>query len=438
MWPQSRHWRWSYVEVVDKNKKKVQGIVIRDKYVVKDDKVVEMSWDGSKYEYGWIERCAMGILNDFSSIQSVNKRLCNRDFSLSSKYLGDKSIVWEFESGMERDGFIKNHFFWDDCFSSMGRWSDSDVPKSRLVWVNCSSFLLRCWSEIFFKKVGWLLREPVLLAEETKDRRRINRGRMLVLIPHGYVCPRKIRVEEGPSLSKVCDDKFGPNLDVNALEEGMENAYIVNNEMKVSKGTNGPSSSNKGNGGRVNARKECGKGFSKLSMDNKVDKVSEWSNSEKDMFVSSGIAKHMGERSNQQIQNDNGTRHLMGERRNDHMGEGTENDILKPTKASGGTENDILMSRKASGGVGSNVGYIGKTKNREEREKCGWVEGKNLKGANFGDPAIDLFVDLGGLGTFWSERKSGGFRGDSVESCARLVQDGVIRKISFKISPYED
>ena len=110
-WPQVSHMeKWSYAEVVDGYKQKVQGRVMRDNNVVRDDKVMVMSWDGSKYEDGWIERCEVGILKDFSSIQSVNKRLCNRDFSFSSRYLGDKSIVWEFESEIERDGFIKNRF----------------------------------------------------------------------------------------------------------------------------------------------------------------------------------------------------------------------------------------------------------------------------------------------------------------------------------------
>ncbi|KAK3206271.1 hypothetical protein Dsin_020317 [Dipteronia sinensis] len=84
------------------------------------------------------------------------------------------------------------------------------------------------------------------------------------------------------------------------------------------------------------------------------------------------------------------------------MGEGTENDILKPTKPRG-TKNDILKSTKASGGVGvssNQVIYIN------------FEEGKDLKGANFCDPAIDLFVDLGGLEHFGRKRKVG----NSVES----------------------
>ncbi|KAK2654192.1 hypothetical protein Ddye_014048 [Dipteronia dyeriana] len=241
----------------------------------------------------------------------------------------------------------------------------------------------------------------MLLAEETKNRIRIDRGRMLVLIPHDYVCPQKIRVEEGPSLSKVRNDKFCPDLEVNALEEGMENAQ---NEMEISKGTTGSGSSYKGNGGGVNVRKECGKSFSKLSKDNKVDKVGECSNPDKYMFVSSGTAKHMGERSNKLIENDKendkGTRQHMGERRSDHLGEGTENDILKLTKASSGIENDILMSSLASGCVVSKVGYVGKPKNREQREKCDWVGKSDLSSSD----SFESVSSLRSVKSFWFER----------------------------------
>ncbi|KAK2654846.1 hypothetical protein Ddye_014702 [Dipteronia dyeriana] len=104
----------------------------------------------------------------------------------------------------------------------MGRWSDSNVPKCILVWVNCFGFPLRCWSEIFFNKVGRLLGEPVLLVEETKTGRRIDRGRFLVLIQHGHVCPRKIRVEEGMGSFEVMIEEEGTPLDYGWVEKFLE------------------------------------------------------------------------------------------------------------------------------------------------------------------------------------------------------------------------
>ena len=63
-----------------------------------------------------LSRCAIGVLKDFSFVSSVNRRLINIDFSFSFLYLGDKSVLWCFNSKVDKEGFIKIRFFWDDCF----------------------------------------------------------------------------------------------------------------------------------------------------------------------------------------------------------------------------------------------------------------------------------------------------------------------------------
>ena len=93
---------------------------------------MSISWKSLRSNEEWLSRCAIGILKDFSSVSSVNSRLSSRDFPFSSHYLGDKSILWCFESSMDKEGFIKNRFFWGDCFSSMIGWSDKMVPKGKL------------------------------------------------------------------------------------------------------------------------------------------------------------------------------------------------------------------------------------------------------------------------------------------------------------------
>ena len=74
-------------------------------------KMEEMYWEGSKVDAGWLEKCVVGVLRGFDEISSVNYRLTNRGFSLSSSYLGDKLILWEFDSEEDCNGFINNRFF---------------------------------------------------------------------------------------------------------------------------------------------------------------------------------------------------------------------------------------------------------------------------------------------------------------------------------------
>ncbi|KAK1572029.1 hypothetical protein Q3G72_026490 [Acer saccharum] len=61
--------------------------------------------------------------------------------------------------------------------------TDSVIPKSRLVWLNCVGIPLRCWLESFFRKIGRTLGEPLVVDNETVLRSRLDRGRLLALIP---------------------------------------------------------------------------------------------------------------------------------------------------------------------------------------------------------------------------------------------------------------
>ena len=91
--------------------------------------ILSMSWDTNIYDDNWLNKCAVGVLKKFANVSSVNHRLSLRGFSFSSVYLGDKSIVWCFDSKDDREAFVSNNFFWEDCFSSMLRWCNSLVPK---------------------------------------------------------------------------------------------------------------------------------------------------------------------------------------------------------------------------------------------------------------------------------------------------------------------
>ncbi|KAK1592569.1 hypothetical protein Q3G72_027128 [Acer saccharum] len=53
---------------------------------------------------------------------------------------------------------------------------------------------LDCWCEEFFLKLGWAEGEPLLLDSDTNRRRRLDRGRVLALIPYGVECPVSIKV----------------------------------------------------------------------------------------------------------------------------------------------------------------------------------------------------------------------------------------------------
>ena len=118
-------------------------------------------------------------------------------FTFSSSYLGDKSILWCLDSVSHKEAFIFNRFMWEDSFSAMVRWSESVIPQSRLAWINCWGAPLSCWSPDFFKSLGWKVREPLLVEKEVENCNRLDRGRMLVLVPQSKQCSTTIMVDVG-------------------------------------------------------------------------------------------------------------------------------------------------------------------------------------------------------------------------------------------------
>ncbi|KAK0580968.1 hypothetical protein LWI29_008247 [Acer saccharum] len=146
----------------------------------KYENIVTMSWTKKKDEREWLTNCAVGTLKTFKNFGSVRDRLKSRGFSFSASYLGDNHILWCFETQIDRDGFLANRFFWEDCFRSMKRWNVSHIPKSKLVWIECNEVPLFCWNSNFFLKLGGMIGEPLLVEEDTVMKRKLDKGRVMV------------------------------------------------------------------------------------------------------------------------------------------------------------------------------------------------------------------------------------------------------------------
>ncbi|KAK3223404.1 hypothetical protein Dsin_010429 [Dipteronia sinensis] len=160
-----------------------------------EEKVEEVKWDVGMKDERWLKFCAVGVLKVFSDMSPVIKRLGN--ITTSTFYLGDKNILWLFQSIKDREVFVRNRFLWEDCFSSVGGWSMAVTPQSRMSWVEFRGIPLHCWCEDFFMRLGWALGEPLLVEEDTLKRRRLDRAMVLVLMPYSVRCPEKIKVVIG-------------------------------------------------------------------------------------------------------------------------------------------------------------------------------------------------------------------------------------------------
>ncbi|KAK0599458.1 hypothetical protein LWI29_005471 [Acer saccharum] len=157
----------------------------------------EMSWKIQNEVEEWLTRSAVGFLRDFSDVNSVNLKLEARGFTFTSTYLGGKCVVWTFESELDRDGFIRNRFFWSDSFISMSLWNESFVALGSLRWLEVYGVPLHCWCKEFFTKVGGQIGETVLVEDSTVRRERLDRGRILVLAPVGFQKDKMVVVKVG-------------------------------------------------------------------------------------------------------------------------------------------------------------------------------------------------------------------------------------------------
>ncbi|KAK3189028.1 hypothetical protein Dsin_028589 [Dipteronia sinensis] len=89
------------------------------------------------------------------------------------------------------------------------------IPKIKLIWINCIGVPLRFWNSSFFTKLGWLVGELILVEEVTLNKRRFDRGKILVLLQHNQFCPKKIKIKVDSGAFEV--ETFEDSLPVDSL-----------------------------------------------------------------------------------------------------------------------------------------------------------------------------------------------------------------------------
>ncbi|KAK4857194.1 hypothetical protein QYF36_025541 [Acer negundo] len=122
----------------------------------------------------WLERSAVGVLKSFSNIAIVKKRLMNRGFSFTAKYLGGGAILWSFDSIQDCESFISNSFLFRDLFSSMEKWSAVRCFDKKPIWFNFIGVALDFLNEAFLKKLGSMIGVSMLVDEVLLLRKRLD------------------------------------------------------------------------------------------------------------------------------------------------------------------------------------------------------------------------------------------------------------------------
>lgn len=129
--------------------------------------VIETFWDGDKNNVSWLSKCAVGTLKRIDKVFRTNQRLVSRGYVFKASYLGEKFILWRFDSESACKSFINNRPLWEDNFSVMEEWSSKVVVEARPMWVNFLGVPMSYWNSEFFFQIGSKIGDPLLIDDET-------------------------------------------------------------------------------------------------------------------------------------------------------------------------------------------------------------------------------------------------------------------------------
>ncbi|KAK3190338.1 hypothetical protein Dsin_029899 [Dipteronia sinensis] len=157
-----------------------------------------VKWDEELNDKSWLKFCAVGVLKSFSDVSPVFCGLRERKIQASMRYFGDKNTLLLLNSINDREIFISNRLLWKGYFSSVGIWSDTITPQTRLPCVEFRGFPLNVWCEEFFIRLG----EDLVLVSEEWISRRLGSGQ------YGPASSRNIGQSDGFEKQQLSRQKF--------------------------------------------------------------------------------------------------------------------------------------------------------------------------------------------------------------------------------------
>ena len=89
------------------------------------------------------------------------------------------------------------------------------IPRARLVWISCVGVPLRFSKSEYFFKLGYTFGKPLMVEEETVNKRRFDRGKVLLLITKNQSCPAEIKVSAGKGSFHVKINEDSTPVDCN-------------------------------------------------------------------------------------------------------------------------------------------------------------------------------------------------------------------------------
>ena len=158
--------------------------------------------EGRKY---WCNGAWVGKLKKAMAVERMEDRIAwDFGYNICTKFLGDDMILLSGLSDEKAQQIINMETdSGNSLFYSLEKWQPGCRPNNRVVWFQVWGFPIEAWELEHIKTVVSTVGDVIEPDDDTKDRRRLDRARLLVRTPLSPAIQKEVNVRVGDINYKV-------------------------------------------------------------------------------------------------------------------------------------------------------------------------------------------------------------------------------------------
>ena len=138
--------------------------------------------EGGEY---WCNETWVGMLKKVMEVETLEDRITwELGYNVRTKFLGDDMVLLPGMSDDKAQLLIQSETESDDSlFYSLEKWTPKCRPNNRVVWLQLWGFLIQVWEMKNIRRAVAAIGDVIESDDDTEDRRRLDRARVLVRTP---------------------------------------------------------------------------------------------------------------------------------------------------------------------------------------------------------------------------------------------------------------
>jgi len=147
----------------------------------------------------WCKDAWVGKLKEIMAVETLEDRIAwELGYNVRTRFLGDDMILLSGVTDEKAQLIIQTEKdSGNSLFYSLEKWRPGCRPNNRVVWIQVWGFPLEVWEVEHFKKAISFIGDVIELDDDTEDRRRLDRARILVRTPLPPSIRREVAVRVG-------------------------------------------------------------------------------------------------------------------------------------------------------------------------------------------------------------------------------------------------